>query len=135
MKNFAFAALSLVALAAASGLAANAAVSTVSDASFAGSVLASPQPVVVDFYADWCGPCRRMGPVVDDLSQQLPNVKFVRVNIDNSPRTAQRYGISSIPTVAVFAGGRELGASTGAVPEQQLANSIEQLLYQHKSVR
>ena len=100
-------------------------ISVVTDDSFKTDVLASTTPVVVDFYADWCGPCRRMGPVFDQLSETYGGkVKFVRLNIDQSPKTAARYGIRSIPSFAVFRGGRLVDGVVGAVPSQQLASVI-----------
>jgi len=104
-------------------------VGTSNDATFAQSVLASPTPVVVDFYADWCGPCRRMGPVVDRVAAQSgEGIKFVRVNVDASRQTAARYGISSIPAIRVFKDGRLIGSADGLMPEQELSATINQAL-------
>ena len=101
-------------------------VGTANDATFSQAVLASPTPVVVDFYADWCGPCRSMGPAVEDLAAKFgSNVKFVRVNIDASPQTANQYGINSIPAFRVFKNGKIVGGVTGAVPEQSLSSVIK----------
>jgi thioredoxin 1 len=96
------------------------------DTNFGQDVLSSATPVVVDFYADWCGPCRRMGPVVDDLSTQYGDrVKFVRINIDSSPNVAAKFGIRSIPAFRVFQNGRIVGSATGMMPEQQLSKVID----------
>jgi thioredoxin 1 len=104
-------------------------VSTVSDANFSQAVLSSSTPVVVDFYADWCGPCRHMSPVVENLSSQYGGqVKFVRVNIDNSPQSAARFGISSIPAFRVFKGGRMIGSATGVMSMQSLEATINQAI-------
>jgi thioredoxin 1 len=129
LKNLALAAMALLTLAGSASVPAMAAgISTVNDQTFATSVLKSPRPVLVDFYADWCGPCRRMGPVVESLSQQHPDIKFVRVNVDDSPATARRYGITSIPTFAVFKNGRVVGATTGYMPPQDLEATISRAL-------
>lgn len=130
MRKIILAAITVGALAAGLNITSSAAdVSVTSDSSFAQDVLSSRQPVVVDFYADWCGPCHRMAPVVDRLSAEYGGkVKFVRLNIDASPRTAQRYGITSIPTFGVFKNGRLVGGTTGDMPKQELAGKIDAAL-------
>ena len=130
MRKFTLAALTVVLAAASINIGSLASdVGTTSDSSFSRDVLSSKQPVVVDFYADWCGPCHRMAPVVDQLSNEYGGrVRFVRVNIDSSPNTAQRYGISSIPTFGVFKNGRMVGSTTGDMPKQELAGTINRAL-------
>lgn len=110
-------------------LASVAAIPPINDTTFARDVLASTKPVVVDFYADWCGPCRRLSPVIEQVSSQFNGaVNFVKVNVDNSPQTAQKYHINSIPTVMVFQHGRPVDSTTGLVPEQELTSMISRAL-------
>ncbi|PWC81269.1 thioredoxin [Azospirillum sp. TSH64] len=86
------------------------------DADFDAVVLASPIPVVVDFYADWCGPCKAIAPVLDALSTALEGrLSIVKVNADNSPGIATRYGVRGLPTLAFFEGGQMVAMKTGAV--------------------
>jgi thioredoxin 1 len=119
-------AAALLVLAGAASSAVAAPVVSSNDANFARDVLSSATPVVVDFYADWCGPCRQMGPVVDELSTQYGDrVKFVRVNIDNSPDVAGKFGIRSIPAFRVFQNGRLVGSATGMMPGQNLCKVID----------
>lgn len=126
MKKLAFVAVAVLTLGAnAFSAYATEFLTTSSDKTFKSDVLTSATPVVVDFYADWCGPCRRMTPVFDKLATQYNGrVKFVRVNIDESPQTAAKYGISSIPAFGVFKGGRLVDGVVGAVSEQNLATVI-----------
>ncbi len=72
------------------------------DANFEAEVLQSEKPVLVDFWAPWCGPCQMMGPIIDQLSSELTNVKIGKLNVDDNPNTASKYGIMSIPTMKVF---------------------------------
>lgn len=85
------------------------------------AVLKDNKSVFVDFYADWCGPCKMVGPLVEELSREETDVKFVKVNVDDNPAIAQRYGIMSIPTLIVFKNGEIAGSSLGFQPKEALA--------------
>jgi thioredoxin 1 len=87
---------------------------------FREQVLQSEVPVLVDFYADWCGPCRALGPVLEELAQETPHAKVVKVNVDESPQLAGQYGISSIPSLLVFKDGKIAGQQVGLANKQQL---------------
>lgn len=87
-------------------------------------VLDSDIPVMVDFYADWCGPCRALGPVLDELAQETPNAKIVKVNVDDSPELAGQYGVSSIPNLLVFKQGRVVDQQVGLASKQQLKSLL-----------
>jgi thioredoxin 1 len=83
-------------------------------------VLRSNKPVLVDFYADWCGPCRMLSPTLEELARETPQVKIVKVNIDESPSLAARYGVSSIPALISFRNGRPVAGRVGLVSKPQL---------------
>ncbi|MEB3160533.1 MAG: thioredoxin [Synechocystis sp.] len=101
----------------------------VSDASFKEDVLDSELPVLVDFWAPWCGPCRMVAPVVDEIAQQyIDRLKVVKLNTDENPNTASQYGIRSIPTLMIFKGGQRVDMVVGAVPKTTLASTIEKYL-------
>ena len=101
----------------------------VSDASFKEDVLDSELPVLVDFWAPWCGPCRMVAPVVDEISQQyIGRLKVVKLNTDENPNTASQYGIRSIPTLMIFKGGQRVDMVVGAVPKTTLASTLEKYL-------
>ncbi len=85
------------------------------------SLLKDNQSVFVDFYADWCGPCKMVGPLVEELSKEMTDVKFAKVNVDNLPDVAQRYGIMSIPTLLAFKNGELVGNIVGFQPKEALA--------------
>lgn len=85
------------------------------------AVLKDNKSVFVDFYADWCGPCKMVGPLVEELSNEMTDVKFVKVNVDNLPDVAQRYGIMSIPTLLAFKDGELVGNIVGFQPKEALA--------------
>jgi len=88
----------------------------VTDASFEREVLQAGKPVVVDFWAPWCGPCRAVTPVLEQLAAETDRVEFVKLNIDDNPATAARYDVLSIPTVILFAGGEPKETLVGARP-------------------
>ena len=104
-------------------------VSQVTDSSFDKDVLDSDIPVLVDFWAPWCGPCRMVAPVVSEIAQQFKDkVKVVKLNTDENPNTASKYGIRSIPTLMIFKEGQKVDMVVGAVPKNTLANTLEKYL-------
>ena len=101
----------------------------VTDSSFDQDVIKSEIPVLVDFWAPWCGPCRMVAPVVEEISQQYEGqIKVVKVNTDENPNVASQYGIRSIPTLMIFKGGQRVDMVVGAVPKTTLANTLEKHL-------
>ncbi len=102
----------------------------VSDAQFEAEVLKSPLPVLVDFWAPWCGPCRMVAPIVEELAEEYHGrVKFVKVNTDENLDTAMRYGIRSIPTLLLFKDGQLVGSVIGFRPKSELKKLIEKALH------
>lgn len=101
----------------------------VTDETFEQEVIESSVPVLVDFWAPWCGPCRMVAPVVDEISEQyLGKVKVVKVNTDDNPSVASKYGIRSIPTLMIFKDGQRVDMVVGAVPKTTLASTLEKYL-------
>jgi len=102
---------------------------SVTDSSFKQEVLESEVPVLVDFWAPWCGPCRMVAPVVEEIADQyVGQVKVVKVNTDENPSVANQYGIRSIPTLMIFKGGQRVDMVVGAVPKTTLASTLEKHL-------
>ncbi|MFB2836797.1 thioredoxin [Floridanema evergladense] len=101
----------------------------VTDSTFKQEVLDSDIPVLVDFWAPWCGPCRMVAPVVEEIAEQYAGrVKVVKVNTDENPTVASTYGIRSIPTLMIFQRGARVDMVVGAVPKTTLANTLEKYL-------
>ena len=100
-------------------------VTAVTDATFKDEVLDSADPVLVDFCAPWCGPCRMVAPVVEEIAKQFEGqVKVVKLNTDENPIIASQYGIRSIPTLMIFKEGQKVDTVVGAVPKTTLANTL-----------
>jgi len=91
-----------------------------SEADFAAKVLQSKVPVLVDFYADWCGPCRMLAPLLREAAQELTGAKIVKVNVDHSPALATRYGVRAIPTLLVFRNGEPVAQHVGLATKEQI---------------
>ena len=101
---------------------------TVTDATFAAEVERSPLPVLLDFWAEWCGPCRMMAPVLDELAAELAGkVRVAKLNVDENPDTPSRFGVHSIPTLLVFKEGREVDRIVGFRPKAEIASRLEQV--------
>lgn len=96
------------------------------DETFEEEVLRAEKPVLVDFYAEWCGPCKMMAPVIDELVEELKDTWIVcKVNVDESPNTAGKYGIQSIPTLIVFKKGEEVNRSIGGQSKEAIKAMVE----------
>lgn len=101
----------------------------VTDATFEQEVLKAPRPVLVDFWAPWCGPCRMVAPIVEELAEEYEGkVNFVKLNTDDNPVIASRYGIRSIPTLLVFKGGEPVGQIIGFRPKSDLRRRLDAVI-------
>lgn len=98
---------------------------TLTNENFEQEVLKSDKPVIVDFWAAWCGPCKMLSPVVDQLAEELEGVKVGKINIDEQMELAEKYNVSSIPCVVAFKNGEEVNRSVGLVPKQKLVDLLK----------
>ena len=102
---------------------------TITDASFQTDVLAADGPVLVDFWAEWCGPCKMIGPALEELSDELGGkVTIAKLNIDENPDAPGKYGVRGIPTMILFKGGQVAATKIGALPKSKLKEWVESVL-------
>jgi thioredoxin 1 len=106
-----------------------ASVKEVTDATFEQDVLKSSMPVMVDLWAPWCGPCRMVSPLVEELAGEYEGrINFAKLNVDENPMTASRYSVRSIPTLLIFKGGEPVGEIVGFRPKAELSKSLDSML-------
>jgi thioredoxin 2 len=112
-----------------SPLAANSAPVIVTDATFAAEIERSPLPVLLDMWAPWCGPCKTIAPMLEQLASEMAGrIRVAKLNVDDNPATASRFGVQSIPTLLVFKGGAEVDRLVGAHPKQTIVQRMERAL-------
>jgi thioredoxin 1 len=101
---------------------------SVTDATFEVDVLKNSKPVVVDYWAEWCGPCRQVSPVLEEIASEHSEIDVVKLNVDENPAVTQRYGIMNIPTLSVFKGGEVVKEIVGAKPKSALLRELADFL-------
>jgi thioredoxin 1 len=103
--------------------------SVFTDSNFQSEVLNSKEPVLVDFWAEWCGPCRMVGPIVEKIGQEFTGkLKVGKLNVDENSQTPQKYGIQGIPTIIMFKGGKDVNRVVGFQPEEKLKGTVQSFL-------
>ena len=100
-------------------------VQTIPKENFEAQVLQSDKPVLVDFWASWCGPCRMVSPVVDQIAEERPDIAVGKVNVDEQPELAAQFGVMSIPTLLVFKDGQAVNKAVGARPKEELLSLLD----------
>ncbi len=98
---------------------------TITNNNFKSEVLESEKPVLVDFWAPWCGPCRMLGPVISEIAEENPQIKVCKVNVDDEPDLANQFGVMSIPFVASFKAGQLYKSSVGVQPKEALLSLLD----------
>ena len=98
---------------------------TVTDETFEAEVLKADKPVILDFWAQWCGPCKMIGPVLEEISGERDDVIIAKMDIDANPETPTKFGVRSIPTLLIFKGGESVATTMGAKPKAQLSQWID----------
>jgi thioredoxin 1 len=102
---------------------------TVTDSSFEADVLSSSKPVLVDFWAEWCGPCKIVAPILEEIAGEKPEkLTIAKLNVDENPHVAQRYGVMSIPTLVLFVDGAEKRRLVGAMPKRNILMELDEYL-------
>lgn len=96
----------------------------ITDTNFASEVLSSEQPVLIDFWASWCGPCRMLSPVIDKIADEVSDIKIGKVNVDEQPELARQFGVMSIPTLVVMKNGQVTQQSVGVQPKEAILSMI-----------
>lgn len=100
-------------------------VKNITDKEFEALLANASKPIVIDFWAEWCGPCRQLGPIIDELSQEMEGVEFVKLNIDENPETPTKFGVRGIPTLILFQDGKQKSVKVGALPKSALKEWLE----------
>jgi thioredoxin 1 len=100
----------------------------VTDATFEADVLKSDKPVIVDYWAEWCGPCRQVAPVLEEIAKEHDEIQVVKLNVDDNPKVSRQYGIMNIPTLSVFQGGEVVKEIVGAKPKSALLRDLAEFL-------
>jgi thioredoxin len=100
----------------------------INETNFENEVLQSNQPVLVDFWAEWCGPCKMLAPVLDEIAEEQTGIKIAKVNVDENPALAVRFGIQSIPTLLFFADGELKDRTVGVIGKRQILSRLEKLV-------